>query len=321
MAENSSIEWCMHTFNPWTGCAKVSLGCKNCYAETLMDKRYHKAKWGPQGTRVVASEAAWKLPLRWDRAAKTAGERHRVFCASLADVFEDWQGPMQTSGGDYLYCDPDGSSWSSMIHHPDEAEDQLDPRESRSVRMADVRCRLFSLIDATTSLDWLLLTKRPENAARMMGPDGVRLYARADRPVPNPQPNIWIGCSLENQDCTFRIDHLRCTPAAVRFLSIEPLLSPLHDLDLSGIDWVIVGGESGPGARPCNIEWIRSIVRQCEASGTACFVKQLGKLPIPESDDDRCRLAEFIPGWHSKGGDIEQWPEDLRVREMPVARS
>jgi protein gp37 len=129
MAENSNIEWTHHTFNPWIGCTKVSDGCKNCYAENLMDKRYGRVKWGPQGTRVRTSEANWKKPLKWNREAEAKGERHRVFCASLADVFED---------------------------KPDQPE------------MEQWRLELLELIIKTPYLDWLLLTKRPENVRGMV---------------------------------------------------------------------------------------------------------------------------------------------------------
>jgi protein gp37 len=117
------------------------------------------------------------------------------------------------------------------------------------------------------------------------------------------QPHIWLGVSVESPTYYSRIRHLQRTPAAVRFLSCEPLLAPLSDLPLGGIDWCIIGGESGPGARPMQEEWVRDIVRQCRVAGTAVFVKQLGTV------------------WakRGKGGDPTRWPEDLRIRELPRA--
>ena len=234
--ENSNIEWTDHTFNPWMGCTKVSDGCKNCYAETLMDKRYGKVKWGPQGQRVRTSAANWKKPLKWDREAAAAGKRARVFCASLADVFED---------------------------KPDQRDE-----------MDKWRTELFQLIQDTPNLDWLLLTKRPENVMEMVG--NVPWYYGL--------PNVWIGTSVENQEqADKRIPALVSIPAAVRFLSMEPLLGPI-DLDLSGsnygihgIDWVIVGGESGPNARPMHPDWARGIRNQCQEAGVPFFFKQWGE--------------------------------------------
>ena len=234
--ENSNIEWTDHTFNPWMGCTKVSDGCKNCYAETLMDKRYGKVKWGPQGQRVRTSAANWKKPLKWDREAAAAGKRARVFCASLADVFED---------------------------KPDQRDE-----------MDKWRTELFQLIQDTPNLDWLLLTKRPENVMEMVG--NVPWYYGL--------PNVWIGTSVENQEqADKRIPALVTIPAAVRFLSMEPLFGPI-DLDLSGsnygiygIDWVIVGGESGPNARPMHPDWARGIRNQCQEAGVPFFFKQWGE--------------------------------------------
>lgn len=240
MTENSKIEWTDHTFNPWIGCTKVSDGCKNCYAEQLMDKRYGKVEWGPQGTRLRTSAANWKLPFKWNRLAKGNKTRARVFCASLADVFEDR---------------PELEQW---------------------------RMDLFQLIDLTPNLDWLLLTKRPENVLRMVRHDWIG----SGFPL-----NVWLGTSVENQAAADeRIPELLKIPARVRFLSMEPLLGPV-DLNqwllsehgrraigaMPGIHWVIVGGESGPHARPMHPDWARSIRDQCQAAGVPFFFKQWGE--------------------------------------------
>lgn len=345
MGQDSNIEWTTHTFNPWRGCTKVSAGCQHCYADTLSKRNpLTLGVWGPNGTRVVASEAAWKEPLKWDRAAKAAGERHRVFCASLADVFEDWTGPMVDAAGRALHFARPGA-WG------------VDDRGAGPCSMTNVRHRLFGVIRDTPHLDWLLLTKRPENI------DGLSQVALA-RPLP---PNVWIGTSVEDQSTADdRIPHLLTVPAAVRFLSCEPLLGPVklgdHLLprlgDMKGafrpdhqprscrIDWAIVGGESGPGARPCRVGWVRSLVGQCRAAAVPCFVKQLGENVVdrndhfggsPDFDDhwpddlDPMRVEHDIHGFREeyqgadcrvrlldrKGGDPKEWPADLRVREFP----
>lgn len=348
MAENSKIEWTTHSWNPWRGCTKVSPGCTNCYADT-MSKRNPKTLgvWGPKGNRVVAAESAWREPLKWDRLAKEAGERHRVFCASLADVFEDWQGPMLNSAGQELQHEHMGNAGEPPA----------------MMTMQDVRNRLFSLIDATPNLDWLLLTKRPENIAKMMPPyfPGGYIAEAGRMNQEGPRPNLWLGVSVENQAAADeRIPELLKIPAAIRFLSVEPLLGPIEFSNaskradaiqqlgkkaLSGIDWVIVGGESGPNCRPCRPEWIRSIVKQCKAANVACFVKQMGGNVVTRNDMVEDCFNNGESGWpdpdveydihgfredyqgadcrirltDKKGGDMAEFPKDLRIREFPEA--
>lgn len=208
MAENSKIEWTDHTFNPWMGCTKVSDGCKHCYAEQMMDKHWNKVRWGPQGVRVKTSEAIWRKPYKWDESHVEGQRRQRVFCASLADIFED---------------NPQVEEW---------------------------RKHLFFMIECTTNLDWLLLTKRPQNVLQMVP---QRWLASGAFPR-----NIWMGTSVENQKAADeRIPHLVKVPAVVKFLSCEPLLERV-ELELRGknygigdefVNWVICGGESGPHAR------------------------------------------------------------------------
>ncbi len=280
MAENSKIEWTDHTFNPWMGCTKVSPACKHCYAERDMDHRYGKVRWGDKGTRVLTSEENWRKPLRWNREAGEKGIRYRVFCASLADVFEDWQGHIHDSKGEIVWHEAAGET--------------LD--------MNAIRYRLFDLIDATPNLDWLLLTKRPENITRMWPKkfcdnhvceaaggsgvlcphdscdveDGIRLAHRK---------NVWLGTSVESSDYLPRIDALKAAGglASVLFISAEPLLSAIPTLGeyLDGIDWVIAGGESGPEARPSNPDWFRSVRDQCATHGVPFHFKQWGEwLPV-----------------------------------------
>lgn len=252
MAANSKIEWTHHTFNPWIGCSKVSPGCAYCYAETLMDTRWGKVKWGPNGNRVRTADAYWRQPMKWNRLAEQAGERHRVFCASLADVFEDR---------------PELVPW---------------------------RRDLFHLITCTPHLDWLVLTKRPENALRMMVEAG--LYTVENPNLPCPQPNLWVGTSVEDKARRTRIDHLRKVQAVVRFLSMEPLLEDLGCVNLDGIHWGIVGGESGHGARPVHPEWVRSLRDQFGVAGLAFFFKQRGEWSWCEDEHG----LEIPPDWATK---------------------
>jgi len=277
MGADTKIEWCHHTFNPWRGCTKISDGCKNCYAETLSGRNPKVlGQWGPQGTRVVAAESQWREPLRWDKAAQAAGERHRVFCASLADVFE-WSDTMPAD------------AW---------------------LKVRAVRVRLFRLIFETPNLDWLLLTKRPSHITQCIAdvmniawgvPQAESPFAvwmedwLTNHSVPR---NVWLGTSVENQAAADeRIPHLLRVPAAVRFLSCEPLLGPLDlsafvacqcdagghcDLCLTGAArrWVIVGGESGPNARPMHPDWARGLRDQCAAAGVPFFFKQWGEYAV-----------------------------------------
>lgn len=267
MGADSSIEWTHHTANFWRGCTKVSDGCKNCYAETLSGRNPKVlGKWGPKGKRVIAAESYWREPLRWNKEAQEAGERRRVFCASLADVFE---GP------------------------------ETMPAESHE-DVESARHRLFRLINDTPHLDWLLLTKRPQNF-RTLAPMNWQKQC---------PPNVWIGTSVENQQAADeRIPHLLRVPAKVRFLSCEPLLGPVtlwhfdegvpegvgiiksggmtvstpyepaegYDDSYPGIDWVICGGESGHNARPMHMRWVRSLRDQCQSAGVSFFMKQWGE--------------------------------------------
>lgn len=235
MAVNSLIAWTHNTFNPWIGCMRVSKGCENCYAETLVTGRMGRAGlWGPAKTtkRDRTSPANWNRVRQWNRDAKTKGAAMRVFCASLADIFED---------------------------HPDANA---------------VRPDLFQLIKECQYLHFQILTKRSENMGPMLPSDWGDGY-----------PNVWLGTSIEDMKVARRADELRAVPAVVRFISYEPALGPLNDLDIRDIDWIIYGGESGPGFRPHNIQWARDMRAKTEGRtagrmllgherGTAFFFKQ-----------------------------------------------
>jgi protein gp37 len=233
----------------------VSAGCAHCYAESLM-KRFGKGDlWGP-GRRQRTSSVYWKQPFEWNRRARLdhlggAFNRPRVFCASLADVFED---------------------------HPQVAEWRKD---------------LWEVIDACRSLDWLLLTKRPENIDAMM-PRDIGLH-------------VWLGTSVEDQNAADRrIPHLLAAgaTATVRFLSVEPMLGPVQlpmveclsePLDPDGIHWVICGGESGAGFRPMDIEWARALHVQCMAHRTPFWFKQASALKSGEGEDALGRIVQEAP--------------------------
>jgi len=221
MGFESSIEWTDHTFNPWWGCTKVTAGCDLCYASTL-SKRYGHDIWGKDKPRRLLSDSHWKGPLHWNKTAEQHGIRYRVFCASMADVFEQ-QAP----------------------------EGQLE--------------RLWDLIRVTPNLDWQLLTKRPHRIRRNLPRDWGDGY-----------PNVWLGTSVENRSVMRRINHLVDVPAVVHFLSIEPLLGPLPQIPLQHIEWAIVGGESGHGARPIQEDWVLDIRQQCADANVPFFFKQWG---------------------------------------------
>lgn len=228
MAENSKIEWTDHTFNPVIGCQNVSPGCDHCYAEA-MTNRYGWTEWGPHGVRKRTSEAYWRKPVQWARQANET--RPRVFCASLADVFDN--------------------RWN-----PKDRED------------------LFVLIRKTQKLDWLLLTKRPQNIRKMLPADWGDGY-----------PNVWLGTTCEDQErYDIRWPILHAIPAVVRFISYEPAIGPLRlHQDGPHPDWLICGGESGPGARDMDHEWARDVMSDCLSAGVHFFMKQMSrKAPIPD---------------------------------------
>ncbi len=280
MAENSKIEWTDHTVNFWWGCSKVSPACAHCYAEGQA-ARFHAGLWGPDGERRVRVEAARREAMRYERRAVAEGRRFRVFTNSMSDFFEDRR-------------DLDGA-----------------------------RLEALDVIRQTPHLDWLILTKRPEKIRDLLrnamadamdaGREDLATWIDAwdfGRPAP---ANVWLGTTVEDQErADLRIPVLLVVPAAVRFLSCEPLLGPvdLTSLDASGeldalrgtfddggldtpiirgpkLDWVICGGESGPHARPMHPDWARSLRDQCAAAGVPFLFKQWGEWI--HSPDGVCR--------------------------------
>jgi len=214
MAQKSKIEWTESTWNPVTGCTKISEGCRNCYAERMALRL--KATGSPNyanGFQVTLHEHALEIPLRWKQP-------RTIFVNSMSDLFH------------------------------------------KGVPF-DFISQIFDVMRRASYHRFQILTKRSE-----------RLLELSDR-LTWPG-NVWMGVTVENADCTFRIDHLRQTDAAIKFISFEPLLSPIPNIDLEGIDWVIVGGESGPKSRPMEPQWATNIRDQSTAAGIPFFFKQWG---------------------------------------------
>jgi protein gp37 len=308
MADRTNIEWCDATFNPFIGCTKISPGCDNCYA-AAQDKFRSWTPEGWGGPRKRTSEANWRKPLRWNDAGYRA-------CAECG-----WRGEWKASfvdsayGGDHI-C----PACTSMLVRPAR-------RRVFCASLADVfdnqvpvqwRRDLFDLIELTPNLDWLLLTKRIGNVADM-----VREARTWDWLL--GRSNVWLGATVVNQEEADRdIPKLLATPARVRFLSLEPLLGPItlagrwselknpkpanatHPCDhLNFVDWVIAGGESGPGARPAHPDWFRSLRDQCAAADVPFLFKQHGEWNESIESDLSCWVAIDGRGVIEHGTDAE----------------
>jgi protein gp37 len=288
MGDRSAIEWTDASWNPTTGCTKVSPGCDHCYAIRAGARLQHLPAYegtvadGDWTGRVNVVPGRLDQPLRWKRP-------RRIFVDSMSDLF-----------------------------HPDVPDGFV----------ADV-FGVMAVAGLSAGHTFQVLTKRPQRMAKLLsgavgGYYSPRSYVSPSNGMPVnyanargaiagcahrwaidrvnagalsdgidshywPLPNVWLGTSIESDRYTFRADHLRATPAAVRFLSLEPLLGPLPSLDLTGIDWVIVGAESGPGARPMNDDWVREIREHCTSLNIPFFLKQQAdaaghKIPLPELD-------------------------------------
>ena len=380
MASETVIEWTDHTFNPWRGCAKVHAGCTHCYAEKNVGVAMHGIRWGEVwsgGQRVVKADSQWGEPRTWARAAAKAGVRRRVFCASLSDVLEvPAQAPFHRLTTEIrervtaVTKDLDAARarlWDVIRETAHVCQGCLRPHATS----ADLPGRTALLDDLDSvgaacdgrngrctntgsgGLDWLLLTKRPENWSLV--PEDVR-------------PLVWLGTSISDQVTAdemvprlLQADGFRC-----RFVSAEPLVGrvdlrkfmwPVHgwwrgpyqsydEAKAAGaecgmkpqalvgahsrfLDWVIVGGESGRKARQCHVEWVRDVVRQCREAGVPCFVKQLGAC-ASDPENGLAGAGLHVPDEASplvsrrlkdeKGGDMAEWPTDIRVRQLPEAR-
>jgi protein gp37 len=244
MAQNSKIEWTESTWNPCTGCSKISSGCRNCYAERMAIRL--QAAGSPNyinGFRLTTHEHTLELPLRW-RLPRT------IFVNSMSDLFhKDVSLEFIIKVFDVMH---------QASHH------RFQVLTKRSSRLAQI----------SSNLCWL--------------------------------DNVWMGVTVENADYIDRIEDLRQTSAAVKFISFEPLLGPIPDVDLSGIDWVIVGGESGPGARPIRPEWVRGIRDKCLAENIPFFFKQWGG------------VNKKLAGRTLQGRTWSQMPESIKCGELVV---
>jgi protein gp37 len=305
MGEVTKIAWTEATMNPWIGCTHMSPGCENCYAEASYFVNVQRGRgqelWGAKADRRPASEATWHEPHKWNRKAYERGHRMRVFCASLADVFE--------------------------------------MREDLDVH----RARLFDTIRRTPNLDWQILTKRM-NMNDIMFLLGRAMAALSKAPVENvketadwiaawisgrPPLNVWLGCTVEDQKrATQRGPQLLAMPAALRFLSMEPLLERVDVEPALGrhgwastsearVDWIIVGGESGKDARPFDISWARDVVSAGAEAKCPVFVKQMGDNAVLQTPGSLPIAVEGVTA--RKGGDTGEWPPDLVVRQMPIS--
>jgi protein gp37 len=264
----TAISWTDLTFNLWWGCVRVSPGCVGCYADMTARRYGHAGLWRRSGPRRFLGEGTWSQPRKWNRDAELAGRVDLVFCSSMADAFE--------------------------IHPVAEIAEQQEL----------ARQRLWQMVDAYPFLIWQLLTKRLDNVADLV-------------PWGDTWPrNVWLGTSVEDQERAYsRLSLLTTYPAdiAVRFVSVEPLLEPVQIepwLAIPrhvGVDWVIVGGESGGKARRFELSWARDIRDQVARSSAAFFFKQTGTQAARE-------LA--IKG---KGETFEDLPADLRIRQFPRA--
>lgn len=245
--KNTKIEWTDHTFNPWIGCTKVSPGCGNCYAETLMGIRYGRVKWGKGNPRSRTGEANWRGPLRWDREAGASGTRLRIFCASLSDWLDD-EAPVE---------------WLADLLRLVRRTPNLD-WQLLSKRPQNWRARLQKVV--------ALLQDRDDHL------QDPAWHMVSGWLAGEPPDNVWIGVTVEDQTrADERVAHASQIPAVIRFLSCEPLLGAVKLPGLGGqVQWVICGGETGAGAHMSQPSWVRGIRDQCKEAGVAFLFKQWG---------------------------------------------
>lgn len=286
MGQQTSISWCHHTWNPWRGCdwrrlpdGSIHPGCVNCYAAS-MSKRNPAVLgvWGSDGggsgTRVVASESTFMAPIKWNQQAAKDGVRRRVFVNSLSDFWEDWYGPMDRANGVSL----------------------MEMGSTTTNTMQFVRARVMcEIVDNCPHLDFIILTKRPENILRVWPDRDHRQFGIGKR----FRSNVWLLCSVSDEATSDAISSLmRCRDLSpVLGVSAEPLLGPI-DLRLlkyrttPRLDWVIVGGESGPKRREMPLDAAENVAKQCVDAGVACWVKQDSHL----RSEQRGRLSDWMWG-------------------------
>lgn len=322
MADVSKIAWTRSTFNGWVGCTKVSPGCDHCYASVSTPTRTLGVQWGAGQPRRRTSESNWRGPLKWNHRAREE--------ANSGKVLPSWERIWNRPGFWPVFC-------SSLA---DVFDNEVDP---------EWRADLFRLIRATPNLTWLLLTKRIGNANSMIAAAlSNEDIGHSVEFALWPWPNVWLGATIVDQAEADRdIPKLLAVPAAKRFVSYEPALGLVEwrfafaDLRTAcchvcgfrtnqvgglcpndgatlrgdiGLDWIIVGGESdqpGMKARPFDIAWARSTVRQCKAAGVPVFFKQGGSHVI--FDGKRMELR------NRSGADLSEFPADIQVQEFPNA--
>ena len=240
MVKNSKIEWTESTWNPITGCTKISSGCKNCYAERMAQRLKATGNRNyVNGFRVTTHPHTLEIPLRWRQP-------HTIFVNSMSDLFHN------------------------------------------NVPF-DFILKIFNVMCRASHHRFQALTKRSQRLMQL------------SHKLPWPE-NVWMGVTVENDECAFRIDHLRQTAAAIKFISFEPLLGPVPDINLEEIDWVIVGGESGPGSRPMEPKWALDIRDQCLAEGVPFFFKQWGGV-------NKKKAGRVLDG--------RTWDQMPQLREIP----
>ncbi len=369
MAQDSGITWTHHTFNPWSGCTKVSPGCKFCYAESLSN-RFNKSNgsgsigdWGPDGTRKVKAESGWDEPLKWNKWAANAicyscggsGEKRErdvengigiirrkpcttcngygrfkkpyealVFCASLADIFEDYNRQLQNSKNELLFAGSNFYRKPVLCEWFTTGNKNLAFASRDRLTTAHVLFRLFDMVRQTPNLMWLLLTKRPEKVLYKLIESSRTMYgseydetviwlASWAAGIEVPQ-NVAMGTSVESQGYEGRIVEILKVPARLHWVSAEPLLG---ELDIeghleNGLKWVVAGGESGKDkdVRPCHPDWVRDLRDQCKRTNACFHFKQWGEYAEGMQRED----------WTSVANDGSLSVTDLRLEVVAMSR-
>lgn len=332
MGTNSGIQWTTHTFNPWHGCQRWSEACRNCYAEVSTPIRVKRARglelWGPPSTtpRDRTSAANWNDPRRWNRAAIASGERARVFCASLADVFEDhpslpaWRADLWKLVEECTALD-----WQLLTKRPENIL-RMVPPSWLAPGAWPAHVWVGTTVETQATAD--------ERIPHLLSvPAGVR-FLSMEPLLETVDLSEWIAPTSHCGECGEETDG---APALCPSCGQDSLITTWGDeqgeryrtgerydrasaagrADVDGevgIRWVIVGGESGVEARPFDLRWARSIVVQCREAYVAVFVKQLGARPVDFAREPEHQHVALRDG---HGGDMDEWPADLRVRELP----
>lgn len=283
----TNIQWTDYSFSGWLGCRKVAPECQHCYITSTPPYRFRGITHGPERIRTAVS--TWKNPISWNRKAENDGKIKRVFCASLSDWLDDENIPIE---------------WL---------------------------CDLLSLVRKTPWLTWQMLTKRPKNwririescLKHIEGKSGwdkinedpgdleLRNWLFNWFVLRQPPENVWFGVSAGADQAA-----ALAVPAKVHFLSCEPMLHAMDETHAKGFKWIVFGGESGKKARQIDLRWIRAGLKFCRENGIAPFVKQLGG-NLSDLDLEQCSQATGLSMHDSHGGNMDEWPYDLRVREFP----